>query len=250
MYVNQNPIWTTLTTVPEVTCPNTVLHYSGSVINPLTRLTVFSSTAINWHWQCLIDSYYITLTPTTDCNWMHTITKISDSNSWQCCRYCTHSHFPSPHCHGQWQLTVINWHWQSSTDNDSHQMTLATDSAWLHLVIYWPGPDFTGRYGSPSFRAWISSALNTSNSSDSLLVGWNSLNTGNGATNLGIWINRYNSIKKHIVYIKRNQYLYGGGLIDSEIMRRKITVCALGSKLLINSSWSAATNSLTIGGSN
>lgn len=157
------------------------LHYSGSVINP--------------DWQCLAKQ----LLTDTDSAWLTVIIlrwhqqltviectqsqKISDTNSWQCFRYCKHSHFPSPHCHWHRQLTltVINWHWQS-----------ATDSAWLHPVTYWPGPDFTGRYGRPSFRAWISSALNTSNSSDSLLVGWNSLYTGNGATNFGIWINCYN----------------------------------------------------------
>lgn len=154
-----------------------------------SRLTVFSWTAINWHWQFLIDSYYITLTPSTDCNWMHTITK----DIWH--QLLTASALDIANTvtsHHHIVTDTDNWHWQSSTDTDSRQLTPATGSAWLHPVTYWPGPDFTGRYGRPSFRAWISSALNTSNSSDSLLVGWNSLYTGNGATNFGIWINCYN----------------------------------------------------------
>lgn len=184
MYVNQNPIWTTLTTVPEVTCANMVLHYSGSVINPdwqclaeqllpvtdtdSAKLTVI---ILRWHQQLTViectQSHHLTPTPDSALDIAHTVT--------------SHHH-----------IVTDNWHWQSSTDTDSHQLTLTTDSAWLHPVTYWPGPDFTGRYGRPSFRDWISSALNTSNSSDSLLVGWNWLYTGNGATNFGIWINCYN----------------------------------------------------------
>lgn len=137
MYVNQNPSWTTLTTVPEVTCENTILHYSGSVINP--------------DWQCLAEQ----LLTDTDSAWLTAIIlrwhqqltviectqsqKISDTNSWQCFWYCTHSHFPSPHCHRQWQLTVINWHWQSSTDNDSHQLTLTVVNWHMQLTV----PDCT-----------------------------------------------------------------------------------------------------------
>lgn len=140
----------------------------------------------NWHWQSSTDTNGRQLILTV-INWHWQSSTDTDSR--------------------QLILTIINWHLHSSTDVDSHQLTLTvetdtdscqltqtTDSAWLHPVIYWPGPDFTGRYGRPSFRAWISSALNTSNSSDSLLVGWNWLYTGNGATNLEIWINRYNSI--------------------------------------------------------
>lgn len=83
-------------------------------------------------------------------------------------------------------------------------MILVIDSVWLYLVIYWFGFDFIGRYGSFFFRVWIFFVLNIFNLLDSLLVGWNLLNIGNGVINLGIWINRYNFIKKYIVYIKRN----------------------------------------------
>lgn len=131
MYVNHNPIWTTLTTVPEVTCANTVLHYSGSVINP--------------DWQCLAEQ----LLTDTDSAWLTVIIlhwhqqlpviectqsqKISDTNSSQCFRYCKHSHFPSPHCH--WQLTVINWHWQSLTDTGSHQLTMTVINWHWQLTV-------------------------------------------------------------------------------------------------------------------
>lgn len=119
--------------------------------------------------------------------------KIYNTNNWKCIKL----HTVTSH-HHQLTLTVINCHWQPTTDIDRHQLPLTvvnchrqsltdTDSYQLTLldctVTYWPGPDFTGRYGKPSFRAWISSALNTSNSSVSLRVGWNWLYTGNGATN-------------------------------------------------------------------
>lgn len=159
------------------------LHYSGSVINPdwqclAEQLLTDTDSAwltviiLRWHQQltvieCTLSQRYLTPTPDSAVDIAHTVT--------------SHHH-----------IVTDNWHWQSLTDTDSRQLTPATGSAWLHPVTYWPGPDFTGRYGRPSFRAWISSALNTSNSSDSLLVGWNSLYTGNGATNFGIWINCYN----------------------------------------------------------
>lgn len=113
------------------------LHYSGSVINP--------------DWQCLAEQ----LLTDTDSAWLTVIIlrwhqqltviectqsqKISDTNSWQCFRYCKHSHFPSPHCHWHWQLTltVINWHWQSATDTGNWQCLTAPSHILTWSWLYW-----------------------------------------------------------------------------------------------------------------
>lgn len=52
----------------------------------------------------------------------------------------------------------------------------------------------------------------------------------------------------NVINIDLEKSVYEWGLIDSEIICRKITVCALYRQLL-SGSWSTAKNSLTIGGS-
>lgn len=96
-----------------------------------SRLTVFSWTAINWHWQCLIDSYYITLTPTTDCNWMHTITKISDTNLTDSALDIAHR--VTSHHH----IVTDNWQWQSSTDTGNWQCLTAPSYILTWPWLYW-----------------------------------------------------------------------------------------------------------------
>lgn len=101
------------------------LHYSGSVINP--------------DWQCLAeqlltdtDSSWLTV---TILRWHHQLTviectqsqKISDTNSWQCFRYCKQS------------LPITTLSLTPTTDIDSHQLTLTVGNWHRQLTV----PDCT-----------------------------------------------------------------------------------------------------------
>lgn len=157
--MNQNPIWTTLTTVPEVTCANMLLHYSGSVINLdwqclAEQLLTDTDSAwltviiLHWHQQltvfiCTQSQRYLTPTPDSALDTAHTVTShhhiVTDIDSHQLPLTFINCHWQSSTAiDSHWlTLTVINWHWQSSTDTGSWQCLPAPSHILTWSWLYW-----------------------------------------------------------------------------------------------------------------